>query len=267
MAFVVAIVRDNRFGYVPLVMVLLLILFILVRIGYRYEWTGFGGASHPKGRVEGHPASKTLWDWLELLMVPLALAVVGLWFTVQQDARQQTVENQRAQDTALQAYLDQMSQLILHRHLLESEARDPVYILAQARTSTVILRLDAEHNASVIRFLSDSGLTKSSKASVSLLRGIALSGADLSGADLSEADLHGADLSEADLSEADLSDTDLREANLEDADLSNADLEDAKVSKKWLDYTVKEAKSLQGATMPNGQQYEDWLESKGRGEE
>lgn len=33
---------------------------------------------------------KTVWNWLELLIVPVALAVVGLWLTAQQDARQQT---------------------------------------------------------------------------------------------------------------------------------------------------------------------------------
>ena len=75
-------------------------------------------------------------------------------FAVQQDARQQRIENQRAQaerelaeqraqDEALQAYLDQMSQLILERNLLEAKEGDPVYTLAQARTSTVIVRLDS----------------------------------------------------------------------------------------------------------------------------
>jgi len=47
---------------------------------------------------------------------------------------------QRAQDEALQAYLDQMSQFMLDRKLLETEQGDPVHNLAQARTSTIILR-------------------------------------------------------------------------------------------------------------------------------
>src|SRR5215213_11960325 len=75
---------------------------------------------------------KTLWDLLQLVIVPLALAVIGLWFTAQQDARQQQIENQRAeaerelaeqraQDEALQAYLDQMSNLLLEKDLRKSE--------------------------------------------------------------------------------------------------------------------------------------------------
>src|ERR671910_1942400 len=74
---------------------------------------------------------------------------------------------QRAQDEALQAYLDQMSQLMLDRKLLEAEPGDPVHTLAQARTSTAILRLDAQHNESVTHFLIDSGLAVRSDTSAS----------------------------------------------------------------------------------------------------
>jgi len=60
----------------------------------------------------------TVRDWLDLLIVPLAIVVISLLFTAQQDQRQQQIENQRAeaerklanqraQDEALQAYLDQ----------------------------------------------------------------------------------------------------------------------------------------------------------------
>jgi cell division protein FtsB len=62
-------------------------------------------------------------DWLALLILPFALIGFGLWFTAQQDQRQQQIENQRAeterdlaeqsaQDEALLAYLDQMSSLL-----------------------------------------------------------------------------------------------------------------------------------------------------------
>jgi uncharacterized protein YjbI with pentapeptide repeats len=301
---------------------------------------------------------KTVWDWMALLIVPLALVVIGLLFTMLQDARQQEIENQRAQqaqkiedqraeaerelaeqraqDETLQAYLSQMSQLMLERKLLEAEPGDPVHTLAQARTSTAILSLDAEHNESVTRFLINSGLAVKSDPSPRLLTEIALenatlshahlpnaglsdadlsdadlSGADLSGADLSGAELPHADLSEAVLGEADLSDAilsganlspanlsgaDFSRANLSDADLSPAILSGADFSRAWLvgtnlsktsldeadlseavlrganlshAYVSEEqlaaARSLAGATMPNGQKYEDWV--KGRGEE
>src|SRR5215203_1155824 len=162
----------------------------------------------------------TVRDWLELLIVPLVLVGIGLLFENQQANRQQAMEEQqqaleerraeaerelaeqRAQDEVLQAYLDQMSQLMLERKLLEAEQGTPLYTLSQARTSTVILRLDAEHNESVSRFLINSGLAVSSEASPRLLRDITLSHATLSDAFLPYAKLSGAELSLADLSDA-----------------------------------------------------------------
>ena len=230
------------------------------------RWTGFRGM--------------TLREWLQLLIVPFALVSISFLFTMQQDARQRQIEDQRAQaerklaeqraqDATLQAYLDQMSTLMLNRDLLESEPSDPTFALAQARTSTVILRLDGAHNRSVTRFLRDSGLADD----------LLLSGIDLEGARLSEADLFNADLSGTRLAHADLGDTDLRGANLNDADLGDADLLDvdlstAQVTQEQLD----QAESLKGATMPDGQMlksddnpngptFEDWLKSKGSGED
>jgi uncharacterized protein YjbI with pentapeptide repeats len=51
--------------------------------------------------------------------------------------------------------------------------------------------------------------------------------------------------------------------DLTDADLAGAILAGASVTKERL----AQAKSLKGATMPNGQKYEDWLKSKGRRED
>jgi uncharacterized protein YjbI with pentapeptide repeats len=205
------------------------IIVLLAIGGAARSWTGFRG--------------KTVWDFLQLLIVPLVLAVIGLWFATQQDARQQQFENQRsdaerkfadqrAQDEALQAYLNQMSQLMLDRKLLEAEQDTPLYTVAQARTSTVILRLDAEHNESVTRFLINSGLAVSGEASARLLREITLSHATLSGAYLPKADLSNADLSYADLrganlSRAEVSGANLTRAHLFVAHLSKADLSDA----------------------------------------
>jgi hypothetical protein len=166
-------------------------------------------------------AGKTLWELLELLIVPLALAGIGFWFTAHQDAHQQQIEEQRTQDAVLQAYLDQMSALILQRNLLKSEEDDPVYTLAQARTSTAIIALDAEHNRSVTRFLTDSGLS-GSRGSFSLLRSIDLRKADLSGAYLSSADLDDATLTRADLSGAFLVSADLNSAYLPEAAMRRA---------------------------------------------
>ncbi len=40
---------------------------------------------------------KTLWDWMQLLIVPTALSLITVAFTWQQDARQRKIEDRRAQ--------------------------------------------------------------------------------------------------------------------------------------------------------------------------
>jgi uncharacterized protein YjbI with pentapeptide repeats len=228
----------------------------------------------------------TVRDWLQLLIVPVVLLLIGFLFTMQQDARQQQTENQRAraerrlaeqsaQNEALQAYLDQLSDLLLEKDLRKSEEGSEVRTLARARTATVIQRLDADGNRNVIRFLNEAGLTKVGRSSIRLLAGAELQGAhlegtdlgstdlsdaDLSGADLSNADLldaylRGADLSDTDLSDADLKYADLIEADLSDANLNGADLSDANlnsaqgITKEQLE---TQTRNLEGAIMPDG---------------
>jgi uncharacterized protein YjbI with pentapeptide repeats len=89
--------------------------------------------------------------------------------------------------------------------------------------------------------------------------------ANLSNANLTKANLGNTDLTDAKLHNTDLTDAKLHNANFKGADLSNANLTGATdISEEKLE---QQAFSLQGATMPNGQMYEDWLKSKGSGED
>ena len=106
--------------------------------------------------------------------------------------------------------------------------------------------------------LSNADLSEANLGEAMLLR------ADLSRANLSEACLIGAHLVEADLRKADLSRAVLSRAKLHRSDLREADLSGAK---GWTKEQLAEAKFLNGATMPNGQKYEEWLKSKGSGED
>src|SRR5215211_8553292 len=199
------------------------------------------------------------------VLVPVVIAL-GSWAITwqlqklenQRAEAERELAEQRAQDEALQAYLDQMSHLILDRQLLEveqgdpvREPGDPVHTLAQARTSTAILRLDAEHNESATHFLITSGLSVRSKDSPRLLRGSTLSHAKLSGAHLPNADLGDADLSGADLSNALLDNADLV-ADLSNADLSGASLLGADLSDGNLIGADLSRASLLGADLSDG---------------
>jgi uncharacterized protein YjbI with pentapeptide repeats len=221
---------------------------------------------------------RTIWDWLDLLVVPIMIAIAGFWFTVQQDQRQQALEDQRSQDAMLQAYLDKAGQLMLQNHLRESPESSEVRTLARSRTLTVLERLETSRESHVLRFLVETNLVQSAdgKDPVVGLDGAELSGAtlsnfDLSGAKLSDANLSGAalrnaDLSGTDLSGADLSGTDLfgvdlfGGANLHEADLRSADLSNADLSNAVLSYAklggadlsrVDLSSILGGATLSN----------------
>jgi uncharacterized protein YjbI with pentapeptide repeats len=157
----------------------------------------------------------------------------------------------RALETALQSYFEEMGKLLADptRPLRSAEPGDDLSALARAQTLSTLQRLnnpllgslgnDVQYNNRVrkgilLRFLYESGLINKDKPVIDLfdvnlaevmwlyatLRGTDLRGADLSGAILSGADLNGADLTRADLTEATLVRADLREANLRETDFS-----------------------------------------------
>lgn len=135
---------------------------------FNWQYTGFG--------------PKTIWDWLELLIIPVVLAVGGYVFNradkqaelerseqqaraEQERAEQQArVERELAQDaqreTALQSYFDRMAELLLTQGLLASQPKDPVRDVARAHTLATLRKLDAIRKGSVIRFLAEAGLIR-----------------------------------------------------------------------------------------------------------
>jgi hypothetical protein len=204
---------------------------------------------------------KTLWDWLQLLIIPAVLAGGGLWFNAQQRAREQQIADDRTQDEALQAYLDKMTELLVVRGLGKPQddtdelQENPVRTVAWARTKTVLRRLDGNRKGAVLRFLREADLIKKGRPVIRNLSGADLREANLEGSVLEDTALEGVVLRKAVLRKANLTGADLK-----DADLTGADLSGAIVTKEQLEA----AKYLEGATMPNGQKYEDWLKSKGR---
>jgi uncharacterized protein YjbI with pentapeptide repeats len=183
-------------------------------------------------------ADKKFWNYLDLLIVPAALAI-GVYLLnraqserereaqAAQRRRELAVAKQRAQDEALQAYLDQMSKLLLdkNRPLLESKTDSAENFLAKARTLTVLTRLNGERKRSVVDFLFEASLIcKNCKG----LGDWPLKEANLRKAHLGEAHLVKTNLSHARLSEADLKRADLRGADLRGANLSKAVLSGAR---------------------------------------
>ena len=205
-------------------------------------------------------AKRTLWDLLQLLIVPIALAGIGFFFTMQQDVRQQKIEDRRVQQAqeienerakqaqeieelraehaTLQAYLDQMGTLLLDRNLRGADETSNVGRLARARTLVVLDALESERQERVLRFLVETELIQTISLKYArlenielphriLLRGVDLQQAELKGANLAYADLRGTYLAGAHLEDAHLKEARLEEANLSGAFLERANLSEA----------------------------------------
>ena len=231
----------------------------------------------------------TVWDWLPIVGVFLITVVIalGTWaITWQQGKLEQRrvleeryLAGEQARDEALQTYLSEMGSLLLEEDLRVSERGSEVRTLARARTLTVLEMLDPERKSEAMQFLDEANLlhTTPSKPKVPLisLEGANLIGTELQNANFTGAKLEGADLRGTDLRGAYLTDgwliyTDLSGAELQKADLSGVHLHVADFRgadlRGAIGITGQELADygciLEGATMPNGQNYEEWLKDK-----
>jgi uncharacterized protein YjbI with pentapeptide repeats len=247
-------------GFVVLVgLIIALIGVPLWETAHPPDWTGFGpDEDYPSSTHVGLvlPA-KNLWDWMQLIIVPVSAALLVAWFNWRdklRDERQHELdqareENRRAEEQAreenrqqeaiLEGYLDRMAGLLLNTSLRAAytdRAVEAARDLATARTVSVLERLDGARKGRLVRFLYEAELINKVRPIVDLrganlrwanLGGANLEGADLGGANLRDASLHGADLGGANLRGADLGRANLRDANLRDANLEGAILGDA----------------------------------------
>lgn len=198
---------------------------------------------------EAHTARPpTLWDWLQLLVVPAVLALGALWFNKsQKDTELRIADKARAADreiagqarkadsdiaearqrqATLEAYFDRMTELLLEHDLRKSAKDSDVRSIARARTVAVLRSLDGDRNRQLLAFLRTSKLLERYQPIIALA-GTDLSGADLRRTDLSNVDLSGTNLNGANLSMADLKSADLREARLWKATLHGTNLQEA----------------------------------------
>lgn len=178
---------------------------------------------------------KTLWDWMQLLIIPFVIAVAGYAINLTISRGEQAATEQRAKsereiaednqrEAALQAYIDKMSELLQHGKLRESQPEDEVRTIARVRTLTVLHRLDKERKNSVLQFLFESGLISKNDSLVKLL------GANFSSIDLFQYHIHNADLSGAVLIEANLGGAFLQGTNLQSANLTRANFSVSKLN-------------------------------------
>lgn len=250
---------------------------LLIYVGYRWPYSGFGETdivrtetvtTHPSNDTEKTvmtqtQAARTVWDWIGLVGVGSAIALAGWIIARKQQDRERAAALEQAQDQALQAYLDQMSNLLVDHGLAKEEHEDPAEstirrAIAQVSTIPVVQKVTAffgsngamNQQEGFVDGESDDHLRKVAQArTIAILLGldgehkrrplklvyelglinkgdsvIHLNNAGLDHASLSELSLRRANLRRADFRASDLSGSDLSAADLSLADMRGTDL-------------------------------------------
>jgi uncharacterized protein YjbI with pentapeptide repeats len=224
-------------------------------------------------------SGRSVWDWVSLLLLPLAL-LAGLLFWSWQQNQWQTQARAQQRATALQiahaqqqqnlltGYMDAITDLMLHENLLTSDHLSIARQVAQVRTDMLLKSLDGQGKGDLLRFLFNTKLISNDTPIITFrdadlsgaylhnldLRDVNISGANLSGANLSGGNFTYVTFTFVNLSNANLQGSDLRGSDLHNvtwkaANLQNANLQDA------LGVGTEElgsASSLAGATLPDG---------------
>ena len=258
------------------------------------KWTGFPGyesisktiSTDANGNsVESTTitpeAKKNLWDWLDLLGVPIVLVGLGYLFERQQRKRAED----ESKEEALQVYLDRLSEILIDKNLLgiaakvnasgkqnaagkqltlkEKELFSTSKDVIRARTLSILRRFeqDAARKSSVICFLIEADMICKAKLDLSnadlkcadlqtvSLHNAYLYRANLSCANLSYSNLYKAYLCQADLSCSILHEVVLRYANLKEANLRHANLNKAKLSDASICYADLSEANLSEASL------------------
>jgi uncharacterized protein YjbI with pentapeptide repeats len=205
----------------------------------------------------GRPFGITPWQWLDLLIIPAVLAIGGYLFTRSENRASRVVAERRAQDEALQAYLDQMSDMMLPNNdqptLSDEHPPDNLKTVARARTLTVLPRLDGDGKARVVQFLYEACLNSCMVRDEQGEMVVREKVVDLSGANLRDANLFGLVLTGVALDNVNLERAALRLTDLQNADLSFAYLRDANLESSVLSGADFTAANLSGASLPGAQ--------------
>lgn len=177
--------------------------------------------------------TKTLWDWMELLVIPLFLAIGAFFLNRSERAAEREIAKNRQQEDVLQSYLDRVAELLLKEKLLTTENED-IRNVARVQTMTVLRWLDSRRKRLILEFLEEAGLLRTWRRSDSELQldiqrnypavdlhGANFSGDDLNGIQLFHAKLANTNFTGANFENAVLEGTDFSEAILTAANLRN----------------------------------------------
>lgn len=160
-----------------LLWLLLPLLIAVIYNGYALNWEWVGVGTYTGQATSDFQRYRTLWHWAELIIVPVAIAIV-VWKLNRDEKqreeretkeaqrraesraeRERTANQERQNQSALEAYFDRMEQLVL-RTELSDDALQALPKFARAKTLGVLssLQEDITRQQQVYRFIREVGL-------------------------------------------------------------------------------------------------------------
>jgi len=266
---------NNKPYVLPQYLILLLILIPLIIIlfqryilGWREiaNWTGIKSIIiNPSG--ENTFEYKTLWDWMELVLSPLIIALIAFWFNARDNYLKQERNIDEQRELALQSYLEKVtSEFLTSGDLIEPEKN----LFIKTKTLSTLRVLDGIRKGYLIKFLYESSLIRDRDSNEILYN------ADLTEIVLNHAQLFEINLSNTLLVRSNFEDTFLRATNFSDSDcfranfkisnlraanFQNAVLEEADFQSSILDYSNLSNVSLKKGNFKNAQLFSTNLRS------
>jgi hypothetical protein len=192
---------------------------------------------------------KFIWDWLQLLIIPIALAIAGIWYTNQQATIQHNIDELSAYEARVSTLVSSFNLICPIDTLQFSYGQTAVNYVAQEAFGTIgdpkhgthAGSLDVSVKGPFLLFLVDSGLLNNSN--VALPPGETCLSTSPTITDLSYDDLRSITLQEGSY----LSNMKLNYVHLEGADLKGTFFSNANLQHSYFDHADLEGTHLIGA--------------------
>jgi uncharacterized protein YjbI with pentapeptide repeats len=209
---------------------------------YQHPSLGFCGFMAPDGT---YYRSKTLWDWLDLLIVPFALAGATLLLSLVRTRVEHNIQNDRYREQALVRCFDLVIENVTKESWDDDSDSSIMAATLRANVLSTLDMLDTKRKGRLILFLYSAhllgcpgkepiitlqggNLTQVSLANAKL-SGICLESTDLSHSNLENADLQGAHFNHATLVGANLFGSKLEKTSFVGTNLTKADIRQANI--------------------------------------
>jgi uncharacterized protein YjbI with pentapeptide repeats len=228
------------------------IIFYLAVIPNPPSWTGFGESVKSDKLNE----AKSLWDWLDLLIIPAAIALIGWLFSEIEKSKNNKREEERSQNEIVESFLQTMTNLIIE-HGLHDNLNQQLLSIVRARINIAVNNLNGARRGQILQFLYESELIDfNPKIKLlginfqnALLDEIVLGQSEIKGAYFNNASIKNANLKGGNFTGCDFSRANFSNSLLENTDFSYSIL--SKASLKYIDLTTVnfEGAILNGANL------------------